>query len=173
MRDENFLNCTCPVCGKKFHRKPSQLKKNKRAFCSQKCHYVAKAEDMKGDGNHQYGLKGDKNASWEGGTKMSCYGYKLVQVHGHPFTQDRMGYVFEHRLVAEKYLLTEENSVEIDGKRYLNPEYVVHHKNHIRTDNRPENLEVMKRGEHTRFHSKEKPMPRDPVTQRFTSRKAV
>lgn len=172
MKDENFLNCTCPVCGKKFHRKPSQLKKNKRAFCSQKCHYVEKSEYMKGEGNHQYGLRGKANPTFKTGEKITIYGYKSVLVPDHPFTaKDRR--MFEHRLVAEKYLLTEENSVEIDGKRYLSPEYVVHHKNHIRTDNRPENLEVMKRGEHTSFHCKEKPMPRDPVTQRFTRRKAV
>lgn len=31
-------------------------------------------------------------------------------------------------------------------------DYVVHHKNHIHFDNRPENLEIMEKGEHSRYH---------------------
>ena len=87
---------------------------------------------------------------------MSNYGYWLVQCMGHPFAWKRSEYVFEHRLVAEKYLLNEENSVVIDGKRYLSPDYDVHHKNGVRTDNRVENLVVMKKSEHNKLHGIEK-----------------
>ncbi|AGF73244.1 RtcB family protein [Corynebacterium halotolerans] len=31
-------------------------------------------------------------------------------------------------------------------------DHVVHHKNHIHFDNRPENLEIMEKGEHSRYH---------------------
>lgn len=85
---------------------------------------------------------------------MNRFGYWQVQCIGHPFGRGRSEYVLEHRLVAEKYLLTEENSVEINGKRYLNPEYHVHHINGNRVDNRPENLQVMTKGEHQSLHEK-------------------
>lgn len=109
---------------------------------------------MTGEKNHQYGLKGEKNASWGGKMrKRTQYGYIQVRVLDHPFATSH-GWVLEHRIVAEKYLLNELNSVEIDGKRYLSPDYVVHHINFDRRDNSIENLIVMTKEEHTSYHAK-------------------
>ena len=55
-------------------------------------------------------------------------------------------------MVAEKYLLNEENSVIIDGEKYLKPEYVVHHIDGNRRNNEVSNLVVMTRNEHTQLH---------------------
>lgn len=147
------LNVTCAVCGKKYHLKPYRIKRCKKNYCSIECHRIGKMEYMKGEKNHQYGLKGEMNATWYGGRKLNRYGYWQVQAIGHPFAVGRSEYVLEHRLVAEKYLLNKENSVLIDGKRYLSPDYVVHHKNGNKTDNRVENLEVMTLSEHQRLHN--------------------
>lgn len=154
-RRTDWLNMECPICGKRFHLKKSGIPKAKVHYCSRECHAIAKQTYFSGEGNHQYGLRGNKNASWNGGRKKSNYGYWLVQCIGHPFAWRGQDYVFEHRLVAEKYLLTDENSVTINGKRYLSPDYIVHHKNGIKTDNRPENLKVMRKGEHSSIHSTE------------------
>lgn len=58
-------NCTCPVRGKKFHCKPYHAKKYKNVFCSMECKKQYDSKKMKGEGNHQYGLKGKANASWK------------------------------------------------------------------------------------------------------------
>lgn len=151
--DTTWLNMTCPVCGKKFHVKQSSIGKAKVHYCSRQCHHTAKKEYQSGSGNHQYGLRGANNPTWKGGRKLSRLGYWMVQCIGHPFAVGRSEYVLEHRLIAEKYLLTDENSVVVDGKRYLSPDFVVHHKNGDKKDNRPDNLEVMKKSEHSKMHT--------------------
>lgn len=152
---DGYYNCECPMCGKMFHRKPYQLKISKtKPCCSRECLREFKRGLMSGSGNHQYGLLGVKNPTWKGGKKKSNHGYILIRSHEHPFaSKDHQ--VFEHRLIAERFLLNDENSIEIDGKKYLKPEYVVHHKNHVKDDNRVENLVVMKHGDHQSMHAKE------------------
>lgn len=74
------------------------------------------------------GHKGDKNPSWKGGKIIDKNGYVLIWKPDHPFANCG-GYVREHRLVMEQML-----------GRFLEKSEVVHHKNHCRTDNIPENL---------------------------------
>lgn len=144
-------NCKCTICGKEFHVKPSHMHEN--ITCSKECCKKYRHKLMSGSGNHQYGLKGELNASWKSDERITNYGYKKIRALSHPF-KDCDGFVFEHRLVAEQYLLTDENSVEIDGKKYLNPDYEVHHKNRNKLDNRPENLLVVTKSEHMKIHAK-------------------
>lgn len=107
---------------------------------------------MSGDQNHQFGLKGSLNATWKSDERISYYGYRLIRKLDHPFkNSDDM--VFEHRLVAEQYLLNESNSVDIDGKSYLSPEYDVHHIDFDRLHNTPDNLLVLTKSEHMKWHS--------------------
>jgi dUTP pyrophosphatase len=157
---EDWLNAECLFCGKKFHLKPSALKRFKTHYCSKSCQNEARKEYMKGEGNHQYSLKGRNNASWKSDVRESRYGYIEVRDYNHPFC-DKNGWVFEHRVIAEQFLLTPENSIEVNGKMYLKREYEVHHKNFDRKDNRKENLEVMKHGEHRVLHNKLNPNKRN------------
>jgi len=158
--EDKWNNTECNMCGKRFHLKPSALKRNKTHYCSKKCQNDAKKEYMKGKGNHQYGIKGKKNASWKGDIRKNSYGYVMIRNHEHPFC-DNGGWVFEHRLIAEQYLLTPENSIQIGEKLYLKSGYDVHHKNFDRKDNRKENLEVMERGAHRMLHNKLNPNKRN------------
>lgn len=71
-------------------------------------------------------------------------GYISIYFPDHP-KSNKSGYIMEHDLIMEciigRHLLTDE---------------VVHHKNHIRNDNRKENLELMTFKEHAAFHMKER-----------------
>ena len=134
--------------------KPSRLsKKHKHTYCSIECHRQAKKIYMLGKQNHQYGLLGDKNPTWKSNERISSYGYKLIRDLTHPFANSD-GFVFEHRLIAEKELLNNTNSVVINNKKYLSKDYVVHHIDFNRLNNQINNLRVMKRNEHTYLHWK-------------------
>jgi len=77
------------------------------------------------------------------GKKKTAHGYIMILKKSHPHA-DHQGYVYEHRLIMEK----------IRG-RYLKPEEIVHHKNGIPDDNRPENLRLFESNfEHLMFHQK-------------------
>jgi len=73
------LNCTCPICGTKFHAKPSIIKRGRGKYCSRKCYCVARKRFMMKEGNHQYGqhwMAKENNPNWRGGTsfyRYECY----------------------------------------------------------------------------------------------------
>jgi hypothetical protein len=105
----------CEVCDTRVETYRSPSAPTPR-FCSVRC--TGKAQ------------RGAHNPSWSGGRVRAVNGYVLVRVPDHP-NADPRGYVLEHRLVMERVL-----------GRHLRPGEVVHHKNHRRDDNRPENLEL-------------------------------
>lgn len=103
----------CPMCNTPFFQR-----KDGRPFtCSQSC---ARKKDAQ--------VHGPKN--WKGGRNKLNTGYIKAIAKGHPLA-DKNGYVLEHRLVMEQKL----------GRKLL-PHERVHHKNGIRSDNSPDNLEL-------------------------------
>ena len=70
-------------------------------------------------------------------TRVTNYGYVLVYAPDHPAVTTR-GWVMEHRVVMEQTL-----------GRPLAPDENVHHRNGVRADNRPENLELWVRAQPT------------------------
>jgi hypothetical protein len=82
---------------------------------------------------------GRKPTSWKG--------YTYVWNPSHP--RSRGGYIFEHRLVAERYLQdTDPKNEALDQEGYLRGDWIVHHKNGRKSDNRVENLEPMHKSKH-------------------------
>jgi len=82
----------------------------------------------------------NKVNKWKGGRVMKG-GYIKIYKPEHHY-RDNV-YVMEHRLVWENH-----------NNAILLPWADIHHKNHIRTDNRIENLEAMTKGQHTALHNK-------------------
>lgn len=121
----------CPVCGKIFNKASSA----KMPTCSMKCKYSS---------SHWIESHSrEKNQQWRGGRIVDYLGYVRVHFRSHK-KADINGYVKEHVLVAENKI-----------GRPIRQDEVVHHINEIKTDNRPENLEVLTRGAHFSHHKRE------------------
>jgi hypothetical protein len=79
---------------------------------------------------------GKDHPMWKGRIQRSGYWYLFLPDYP---SSGKQGYVAEHRYIMEKAL-----------GRFLDKKEVVHHINHIKTDNRVENLKVYEsRGKHT------------------------
>ena len=74
---------------------------------------------------------GDQHPAWKGGKYLDAAGYVLVMGLPNECGLTKNGYIREHRRVMQ----------EILGRPLFKDE-TVHHKNGIRADNRPENLEL-------------------------------
>lgn len=73
---------------------------------------------------------GARNPNWRGGRSIHSGGYVKLKMPEHPFA-DGNGYVLEHIVVAEKSF-----------GRFLPRGAVVHHRNDVGSDNRPDNYVI-------------------------------
>ena len=170
-------NCKCQTCGKEFYQKPFRFKIGRGKYCSRPCFYkvgysLESRQKMSKSGKgripwnkgipmpehrKQYlrslylGTKlseetkvklrisckgvnrGAKNGMWKGGVRRSG---KYVYI-----TLSSGICIAEHRYLMEKL-----------HNRKLLPTEVVHHINFRRDDNRLENLVVMDKLSHSKYH---------------------
>lgn len=152
----NELGCTpaavlgqlrrCGIKSRKISDYPASEKS--RNWCrelglSRKGHKLTK-EQKEAVSKANKGRRKRSDYEFGGHEKLRDDGYVKVYVPDHPHcTKD--GYVMKHILIIER-----------DIGRYLNPGECVHHINHIRNDNRVENLRLMTIHDHMSMHMKER-----------------
>lgn len=85
---------------------------------------------------------GAGNGRWKGGIKKDKKGYIYEYCPEHPFKRQG-NYVFQHRLVMERFL-----------GRYLLSTESVHHRDGNKQNNRIENLQLISPREHASLHAK-------------------
>ncbi len=165
-------NATCVVCGKPFYIKPNRLKRLKHPpCCSLKCSSLYRKVWFRGKGNHQYGLKGNKNSTFSGDVIFQKNN-KLTEARKYaPYRVDanKAGRVLEHRLlVEENWKLFDERAFDIiNGQHVLKKGYVVHHIDGDHSNNDIRNLIPLTKSEHNRLHIKLREVVRDKETGRI------
>lgn len=92
---------------------------------------------------------------WKGGKTDHSGGWVYEHAPDHPFASN--GYVFEHRLVMERWL--RENDPEspflipLGNQLYLSPDFVVHHCDENKRNNAISNLQCLTNSEHMSVHN--------------------
>lgn len=152
-------NCSCEVCKVPMYLKPYRLKRVKHGItCSKKCFAKRQEKLMSGTGNHQHGLIGDKNKSWNGGIRISTYGYRMILDRNHPRSSKSNKYIFEHILVVEQnYKSFDLNCFyKKDDKFYLKKKFEVHHIDENKLNNSLNNLSILSKSEHIKLHKRKR-----------------
>ena len=129
---QKYVWVECPICHNRRWRTQSEMRKHKSPTSHLNlCHHCSVSQ------------RGKQSSGWKGGRTTDGGGYIYIWVFPYDFfypMAKKAGYVAEHRLVMAKHL-----------GRNLHRWEIVHHRNHIRDDNRIENLQLVSRDRHTQI----------------------
>lgn len=140
---------TCKTCKKDFTL--PRCHADRQLYCSRACMHAD--PDLRA--KKSVASAGARNHMWKGGLHSRQDGYIYASAPGHPFASN--GYVLEHRLVMEKWLVESTPDslylVRVKRKLRLSPAFHVHHIDEDRTNNAIDNLMCMSPGDHQRLHN--------------------
>lgn len=137
----HYMWCSCGKCGvQRWVNFTLKLGKPKTKIC-----HACQTQYMRSKGPSG---RGEQSSGWKGGRSITGDGYVMVYIKSddffYPMAKESSkkrdiggGYVFEHRLVIAKHL-----------GRCLQSWEIVHHKNHNRSDNQIENLQLVSDDRH-------------------------
>ncbi|WP_416148933.1 HNH endonuclease [Salipaludibacillus sp. HK11] len=136
---------TCDYCGEQFYRRDRHGTRNKHFFCNRECAAAYKTRKLLVvccwcDKKFSKKASNIKRTECNFCCHKCCVDYSRGT--GKNTRNAKRNGIYIHRLLAEKYLRSE-----------LLPDEEVHHVDLNPLNNRPENLVVLKKGEHSALHS--------------------
>jgi hypothetical protein len=139
--DSHDLNCNCMAC----RMSRGETKGVNNPFYNK--HHTLKTKQ-------KISLNSSKNRK----PRRLRRGYVYIYKPEHPFTVENRC-IFEHHLVMEdwlrKHFPNSKYLIEVNGIKYFNQKFIIHHKNQIKHDNRIENLQIFNNiSEHISEHNK-------------------
>ena len=160
-RKEQHLNCVCTQCGKKFYMPPYQMRSTKRTFgyfCSVNCLTQYRKIHFCGEKNHQWGLKGELNASFKRNVLTKRNGHLLEETISCPERPDTINK--SSRMTLHRYnVVTNWEKFDpilfnkIDDFYVLKDNLQVHHIDFDHTNNDLSNLTVLTKSAHLKVHN--------------------
>ena len=132
-----YIYHSCGNCGRE---RWVRLIKNQPAYrlcpkCIQLGHVISEETKTKMSETKMGRHRGEKAHNWKGGKTIDGQGYIMVKLQPDSFfysMTNHTGYIKEHRLIVAKRL-----------GRCLQPWEIVHHKDHIKSHNKDDNLEIV------------------------------
>lgn len=125
-------------------KKRTKIMRNRISDIQKGKHHSPKTEFKKGNHPNTEFKKGErcreKHPNWKGGIYHSKGRFYILSPF-HPF-RSKTNYAIRSHLIIEKAI-----------GRYLTSEEVVHHINNNPSDDRIENLKILTRSEHARYHN--------------------
>lgn len=161
-KKKEWIKIPCQQCGKEFQITPAWYRNGRRKFCSKTCQkkapikrHFGRRQSTESRAKLSEKAKGrylrENSSQWKGGRYLTQSGYVGVMIEILPPEMQALArimskkdkYIQEHRIVAA-----------FTAKRPLTPSEVVHHLNGDKSDNRPENLIIVDRKDHSVLHRK-------------------